>query len=145
MKPTSHVVISLSVFTLLYLVFRSHLLALAAFLSGIFIDIDHLLDYFREHGFNLDVEKFVYFGTNYRYEKATIFLHSWELFLIYSVIVFISPANEILFGIFMGYLVHLIFDQFGNLSRPLSYFLIYRWKNNFIREKLWRIESLGYK
>lgn len=145
MKPVSHVVISISVFTVLYLVFRSHLLAFAAFLFGIFIDLDHLPDYFREHGFNLDVKRFVYFGTDYRYEKATIFLHSWELFLIYSVIVFISPVNEILFGVFIGYSIHLIFDQFGNLSRPLSYFFIYRWKNNFTREIIWRVESLGCK
>lgn len=145
MKPVSHVVISISVFTVLYLVFHSYLLALAAFLFGIFIDIDHLPDYFREHGFNLDVKKFLYIGTNYRLEKTVIFLHSWELFLIYSVFVFVIPANEILFGVFIGYFIHLLFDQFGNLSRPLSYFFIYRWKNNFIREIIWRVESLGCK
>ncbi|MBN1385343.1 MAG: hypothetical protein JW983_10720, partial [Elusimicrobia bacterium] len=145
MKPIPHIVISFSVSAVLYTIFRSYILALTAFLFGIFIDIDHLLDYFREQGFNLDVRNFFYFFTEFQYRKAVIFLHSWELFLIYSLLVFLVPANEVMFGIFIGYSVHLIADHLGNPVSPLGYFFVYRWKNDFLREKLlWHIELPDY-
>lgn len=139
MKLTSHIVISFSVSVFLYAVFRSYILAAASFIFGIFIDLDHFFEYFMEYGLNLDIKKFFQVAENYGFKKTFLFLHSWEIFLIFSAVVFASFASEILFGIFVSYAFHLIFDQFGNLSKPLSYSLIYRWKNDFLTEKIWRI------
>ncbi|PIU83611.1 MAG: hypothetical protein COS68_03135 [Elusimicrobia bacterium CG06_land_8_20_14_3_00_38_11] len=139
MKLTSHIAISFSVSLGLYLIFHSYLLALSSFIYGIFIDLDHFFEYFKECGFNLNVKKFFQLGENYGFKKTFLFLHSWEIFLLFSAVVFVSSVSEILFGVFIGYAFHLIFDQFGNLSKPLSYFFIYRWKNDFLTEKIWRI------
>lgn len=143
MKLASHIAVSFSVSAVLYLVFRSHLLALSSFIFGIFIDLDHFFEYFLECGFNLDVKNFFLLAENYKFKRTFLLLHSWELFLLFSALVFLSPASEILFGIFTGYAFHLVFDQFGNLSRPLSYSFIYRWKKDFLTEKIWRIGLLG--
>ena len=139
MKLTSHIVISFSVSAVLYLIFHSYLLALSSFLFGIFIDLDHFFEYFSEYGLNFDIKNFFYIAEDYGFKKTFLFLHSWEIFFIFSAVVFISSVNEILFGVFIGYAFHLIFDQFGNLSKPLSYSLIYRWKKDFLTEKIWRI------
>ena len=143
MKLTSHIVISFSVSAVLYLVFHSYLLALSSFIFGIFIDLDHFFDYFMECGFNLNIKNFFYIAEDYGFKKTFLFLHSWEIFLIFSAVVFVNSVNEILFGIFVSYAFHLIFDQFGNLSKPLSYSFIYRWKKDFLTEKIWRIGSHG--
>ena len=146
MKPTSHIVISFSVSTILYLTFGSYLMAVSSFLFGIFMDIDHFIEYFYDFGFSLNIKRFFDLCTkDYVFKKTFLFLHSWELFLIYSLIVFISPASEILFGVFIGYAFHLVFDQLGNLSKPLSYSFIYRWKNDFLTVKIWHVELLGCK
>jgi hypothetical protein len=143
MKLTSHIAISFSVSFGLYLVFQSYLLALSSFIFGIFIDLDHFFEYFIECGFNLNIKKFFHLAENYKFKKTFLFLHSWEFFLIFSAVVFVSSVNEILFGVFIGYAFHLIFDQFGNLSKPLSYSFIYRWKKDFLTEKIWCIGSHG--
>ena len=139
MKLTSHIVVSFSVSVFLYAMFRSYVLAAASFIFGIFIDLDHFFEYFSEYGLNLNIKKFFQVAEDYGFKKTFLFLHSWEIFLIFSTVVFISSVNEILFGIFVAYAFHLIFDQFGNLSKPLTYSFIYRWKNDFLTEKIWRI------
>ncbi|MFA5780131.1 MAG: hypothetical protein WC947_08330 [Elusimicrobiota bacterium] len=138
MKLTSHIAISFSVSFGLYLVFHSYLLALSSFIFGIFIDLDHFFEYFSECGFNLNVKNFFQVAESYGFKRTFLLLHSWEIFLIFSAVVFVSSVNEILFGVFIGYAFHLIFDQFGNLSKPLTYSFIYRWKNDFLTEKIWR-------
>lgn len=141
MKLTSHIAISFSVSAVLYLVFHSYLLALSSFIFGIFIDLDHFIEYFRECGIKLDIKEFFQLAETYSFKKNFLILHSWELFIVFSLIVLFSSPNEMLFGVFIGYAFHLIFDQFGNLSKPLSYSFIYRWKRDFLTEKIWRIGS----
>jgi len=141
MKLAAHITISFSVSAVLYFIFRSNLLALSSFLFGIFIDLDHFFEYFSEYGFNVNVKRFFQAAENYSVKKTFLFLHSWEIFLVFSLIVFILPANNILFGIVVSYAFHLIFDQVGNLSRPLSYSLIYRWKEGFLTENIWRLNE----
>ncbi|MBI5573196.1 MAG: hypothetical protein HY919_01410 [Elusimicrobia bacterium] len=143
MKLTSHIVISFSISVFLYAMFRSYILASASFIFGIFVDLDHFFEYFNEYGLTLDIKKFFQVAENYKFKRTFLFLHSWELFFIFSFMVFITSVNEILFGIFVAYAIHLLFDQFGNLSKPLSYSFIYRWKKDFLTEKIWCIGSHG--
>ncbi|HAM39426.1 MAG: hypothetical protein A2474_07200 [Elusimicrobia bacterium RIFOXYC2_FULL_34_12] len=145
MKLQSHIIISFSVSAFLYFIFRSYILSLSSFIVGIFIDLDHFFEYFYHCGFELNVKKFFKLAEEYAYKKTFLLLHSWELFLIFSALIFFSSANEILFGVYVAYTIHLLFDQFGNLSKPLSYSFIYRWKNKFSAEKLWRTDLLGCK
>lgn len=145
MKLTSHITVSFSISAVLYLIFRSNLLAVSSFLFGIFIDLDHFFEYFYHGRLKFDIKEFFQLAENYAYKKSFLFLHSWELFLICAVLVFIRTANEILFGCLVGYGVHLLFDQVGNLSKPLSYFFIYRWKLDFLTEKIWRVDLLDCK
>jgi len=139
MKPTSHIAISFSISAVLYLIFGSVMLSLASFGAGIFVDVDHVFEYIREIGFNIDIKKFFYTCENYAFKKNLLILHSWEIFIVFSLVVFFMHPDEIIFGIYVGYSFHLISDQLGNLSNPLSYSLIYRWKKDFLTEKIWRI------
>ena len=50
MKLHHHVAFSATISLLLYLIFKSWYLSLVCLISGVFIDLDHLIDYFREQG-----------------------------------------------------------------------------------------------
>ncbi|MEW6557556.1 MAG: hypothetical protein AB1349_09410 [Elusimicrobiota bacterium] len=143
MKPTRHIAISLSISVVWYLIFNSLKLSLALLLAGVLIDIDHLVEYFREVGFKTDIKRFFYCCENYAFKKNILILHSWELFVVFSLVVFFMYPDLIIYGIYIGYSVHLVFDQLSNLSKPLTYSLIYRWKNDFQTEKIWQVELLG--
>ncbi|OGS46256.1 MAG: hypothetical protein A2539_02695 [Elusimicrobia bacterium RIFOXYD2_FULL_34_15] len=145
MKLGSHIIISTSLSVFLYFISKLYILALSSFIIGIFMDLDHFFEYFYHCGLELNIKKFFDLAEQYAYKKTFLLLHSWELLFIFSIIILVTSANEILLGIYVAYTIHLLFDQFGNLSRPLSYSFIYRWKNKFLVEKLWRTDLLGCK
>lgn len=110
----------------------------ATLLGGVFIDLDHLIDYFLAFGtkFNL-----FYFLKGYQFlktEKIYIPLHSWELVIIFFLIIlffmnfkrFIT-LRTLLLAFSISLFLHLSIDVFTNNMLPQSYFLTYRMQNNF--------------
>ncbi len=96
--------------------------------AGIFVDLDHCIDYFLffKAGFNL--EDFL----NCSYLKSGrvyIFLHSWEINFIILIIALSSNSYGLLL-LFTGLSLHLAID---NLQRHnlLCYFIIYRFLKKF--------------
>ncbi|MFC1514608.1 hypothetical protein ACFL5X_01740 [Candidatus Omnitrophota bacterium] len=124
----SHLCIGLIGSGLIYIALGNKLYALAFFLGSIFIDLDHLIDYFMYFGFHFSLKKF--FSLEYlRSGKVYMFFHSWELFII---IFAVSIAFDFfpLFFFSLAIAVHLLFDTLHRI-RPLFYFLIYRAAKNF--------------
>ena len=115
----------------------------ACFLSGIFIDLDHLIDYY-------DAKKKITFSYHQLKEwcilnkegRLFLFLHSYELFLIFWVLIYYFNLGVNWVGLMTGMTVHLIADQFSNPLKPLSYFLVYRLKLGFKKEKLLKQDYL---
>jgi hypothetical protein len=97
-------------------------------LGGIFIDLDHFIDYYKyyKNGFNLKD----FFDCNYLASgKVYLLLHSWELSIIlFSVSAIIGSHGLFLFALSMS--IHLLID---NLQRrnPLFYFIFYRFAKQF--------------
>jgi hypothetical protein len=112
--------------------------ALAFSATGVFIDLDHFADYWRETGFNLDLGRFMpYFGKR-EPEKLILFMHGWEppLILALAWALFGWPAWAA--WALAGWLLHLLLDhRFNRLSR-FAYFFSYRLKHGFQAEKLYR-------
>jgi len=107
--------------------------AISLFLSGIFIDIDHIIDYFILSNKRFTLNNF--FSHCYRgiQEKYYLFLHSYEIF---AVLAFVAcwTKNDCISGIMMGIGIHLIMDLIGNRNissskrlSPWFYFLSYRY------------------
>jgi hypothetical protein len=53
----------------LYLIFKSWALSLSCLISGIFIDLDHVIDYIREHGLTLNPRKFSHNFNSGQFDK----------------------------------------------------------------------------
>ena len=125
---SSHLMLALIGSGFIYFGFRNMLYAFSFFVGSIFIDLDHLIDYFLYDGFRFSLKRFL--SLEYlRAGKVYIVLHSWEIFfvLFISSIIF---RLDYLFFFSLGMAVHLVFDTFHRI-RPLFYCLIYRAHKKF--------------
>lgn len=137
MSPTSHAVISAGTSAVFWYATGSVPGAIVCFLSGIFIDLDHHLDYWlNKKELPLDYKKLLYFSEVEKEGKPYLFLHSYELLALLWIAVFYYGLGPVWSGLVLGLSVHMIADQICNPVRPLAYFFIYRLKHGFHRGKL---------
>ncbi len=139
MRTTGHIVTSAGVSILSYLRYRSLGAALATFLSGWLIDLDHFVDYTKAHGF-----KFSWFHFNEAAHenysgKLFLPLHSFELLALFFFL-FRGPQRQpIRVGVTLSILTHLLLDQRYNPARkPLTYFLAHRIHKRFEAREILR-------
>jgi membrane-bound metal-dependent hydrolase YbcI (DUF457 family) len=134
---TSSAILAVSVYTLS----NSWVMTLAAFLSGIFIDLDHMIDFFIFSGEKLSLKNL--FGwCHSRWERSIFTFHSYELYLLAFTFNLYFP-NPILTGVLLGTGLHLLLDQIGNrycletvAIHPLFYFTSYRAARSFRKDLL---------
>lgn len=141
---TSSAILALSIYALS----NSWVMALSALFSGIFIDLDHLIDFiiFSREKFSF---KNLFEWCYLRWKKSIFPFHSYELYLV-VFIVNIYLTNTIITGILLGTGLHLLLDQIGNrycLSRyairPLFYFITYRALRGFRKDLLMKKKQTG--
>lgn len=102
--------------------------AAASWLSGVFIDLDHVADYLAFSGERFSIARFFSWCEEDGGRAAVFWLHSWELLVLLLMTAAWLRADA-LFGLVLGAGVHLAMDQVGN-RRGRSvwyYFLGYRW------------------
>lgn len=135
MKLPVHIISSTIISLLLFNVTKSFILLIVTFLSGIFIDLDHFIDYFYTEGkIKIDIKDFFYKCDNFQLKKAFLFLHSYEMIVLLMILTFLYPGNNFILGFTIGYISHLLLDIIYNFSlnilkgkdKFLLYFLTYR-------------------
>lgn len=131
MKLKYHTAISIILSGILYAIFKSWGLAIASFISGIFIDLDHIIDYLHEYGLPLNVREFSRVCYEKQFRQVFLILHGWEWLVLWGVAAGMTDWNPWVTGILIGYWQHLVFDQLGNKSSMWGYSLLLRWKNGF--------------
>jgi len=99
--------------------------AAAALFVGIFMDLDHIIDFLIFSGERFSVRRFISWCYEGRWNRLVLMLHSYELFVIYSILVYKYP-NPILLGVLCGMGLHLILDQLGN-RHLIKAFTISKW------------------
>lgn len=107
------------------------------FAAGTLIDIDHFFDYlFLNHG-DLNYRSLVKWCEDYKLKNILLLFHSWEIIIPGLLL---SNGKPSLF-IFIGAIYHLIFDQFTNQSKILTYFLSYRLINKLDSNKILNLQN----
>ncbi|MBN1793813.1 MAG: hypothetical protein JW844_02485 [Candidatus Omnitrophica bacterium] len=134
MKPMTHVILSTASSAILYGMVRSLEVALGCLLIGIFIDIDHFLDYFMTYRRFSTLRVMYRRLLENRLHKFYLILHSYEIifFLWFSVLLW--NRNEWIIGVAWGMTVHLLCDQIAMSkisASPAVYLLTYRMARNF--------------
>ncbi|MCX6357429.1 MAG: hypothetical protein NT045_06090 [Candidatus Aureabacteria bacterium] len=131
MKGREHLVISLAVSGILYLIFRSAWVSLWSLAGGTLIDIDHLYDYarytIRSGRGGVDLGHFFEVLHQNKLQRVYVLLHSWELVAVLLVVGRIwGRAGAALIPVGFGMATHLLADALSNQARILSYSVIAR-------------------
>lgn len=119
----------------LFIKYRNYRLIIISFLTGILIDIDHLVDYFYWKGnfFFSFKEFFAPASHALSTQKVIVFLHGWEYLLILFWLgkKYFRKVPGALMALTLPYLFHLVLDQVTSAGNIFSYSLIYRILNGF--------------
>jgi len=136
LKLHHHTAISITIGGILYLLFKSWGLAIACVLSGIFIDLDHIIDYVREHGFPFKIKRFFQICDEGRFNRIMLIFHGWEWLFLWYIIAWFTDWNPWITGISIGLTQHLLLDTFYMTTNFKSYSIIWRWQQNFEFQKV---------
>jgi len=131
MKPHYHVAFSTIIAGVLYLIFKSSALSISCLISGIFIDLDHVIDYIREHGLTLNPIKFIRDFNSGNFDRIYLIFHAWECLLILAFISWLYDWNPWITGVLIGFSQHILLDALHNTRNFQSYSLLWRWKKDF--------------
>ncbi len=155
MNIYKHSAVTFTASALLLIIFKNFQIAISCFITGIFIDLDHIIDYLFNRGM-LDIIKYLRHPKklirfiSYGYTKYKPFckvykpLHSIEL-LIPAIILYIFGFwNDILTGAVIGFLIHLVMDTMviGHIGAvSLIYKILYRFPkgSDIIKKRLTKI------
>lgn len=110
-------------------------LVLAGALIGeFFLDTDHLFDYFLAFGFQFRPDYFFSGRMFEKLHKTYVPFHSWELLIVFGVIIqFVknSYVKYFLFAILLGMLFHLVYDTYYSHFYFQGYSFVFRAIHNF--------------
>ncbi|MBN2384577.1 hypothetical protein JXQ70_17015 [bacterium] len=112
------------------------------FLTGVLIDLDHVLDYVqRRRKRKLGFRDF--FRTDEWAPQGRLFLifHAWEYLPLLLVLTFVPGLSEIGLGALCGIGLHLIMDHLNNRGFPYTYFILFRWFHGFKSNCFFRMPS----
>lgn len=127
MRVKNHIIISTSLSAIIYYFTKSIFLGVINFIVGVFMDMDHLIDYCLSGPKKLiNKDEFLngfYFDKS---GKIYVFLHSYELLIFWWIIVIYFKWYLLGIIVSFAFVSHLVFDQFSYNLHPLVYFFIFR-------------------
>jgi hypothetical protein len=133
MHPSKHVISSIIVSALVWWWLRSSVAALACFLAGVFIDLDHIVDFLYNAPRRFGLRRFFRAFEFEIPENIFVFLHSWEFALVWLALLLSLPETRqpVALGLFVGFVTHLGLDNLFNRHARWAYFLFYRLRHGF--------------
>jgi hypothetical protein len=142
MRTVGHIIASAGVGLASYARYRSPKAAVASFLAGWLIDLDHIVDYVTAHGWKLNWSRFNEASHEKYSGKLYLPLHSYELLALFFILFRGPKVQPYRVGISLAVLTHLLLDQKCNPSRkPLTYFLTDRIRKRFDAAKILHCET----
>lgn len=130
MRARYHVAVASSMALALAAATRSLPLALGSWVAGIFMDLDHLLEYLVQKGRLPTLEDLFHASYHRGYTKAYLVLHAWELAVAGAFLVPLVSCPW-LTGAWLGFVVHLGLDQTFNRPHPWAYWILWRAAHGF--------------
>jgi len=102
------------------------------------IDVDHILDYYIEHGITLRIKHIYFWHKQRRFRFLLIFFHSFELLFLLWIIISVFKLGIFWIAIAIGLTQHMILDIFGNkdIIYSYGYFLSFRIFKRFRKEDI---------
>ena len=139
MNAEYHVVASIPIAASFYAATGSFLTVAGVFLGGVLIDVDHLLEYWLDEGFNVRIKEFFAYGNQGGTSRFLFIFHSYEVIIILILCSFALPVKAIIWSVIAGMSVHLVLDYINILNK-----LGYRWYSCIIFSFFFRL-ALGFR
>ena len=144
MSPGAHIIVSLSAGAALWFITQSLFAGLLCFVTGVFVDIDHALEYAIHFGWkDISIAK-IYQACEettlqqgeHQFKKFYVILHAVEIaFALWAVA--LLTKNVYLLAVAVGYSTHLVMDSIRK-RRLYPYFIVWRMVKRFDYNKLCR-------
>lgn len=132
MRTLGHIITSAGVGLFTYHRYRSAGAGIASFLAGWLIDVDHILDYVKAHGWRPRWDRINEAKHEHYSGKLYLLLHSYELLALFFLIFRNPQKRAYRVGITLSVLTHLLLDQKCNPRRKaMTYFLANRMYKKF--------------
>ena len=131
MKVIPHTVVSTAFAGGLYLAYPCWQMAATAFVAGVLIDVDHVIDYIIEFGVRSNWGNFFRSFSEGQYAKIYIVFHAWEWLFVLGIVTLLTGGNPWAAGLVLGATQHMIFDQLTNGASALGYSILWRWSRGF--------------
>jgi hypothetical protein len=109
---------------------------IVSFCAGVFIDLDHLFDYFYSHSFTINPKKVYQACLEMNLKRWFLFLHSYELVALFWIAIWLFSLSAVWKALAIGFTQHIIFDQITNPINTCGYFLTYRIMRGFDKRAL---------
>ncbi len=108
-------------------------------MAGVFIDLDHIADYFFARGVRFNVWDFYEYCEHNRYKRLTLVMHSYELIAaLWAAIAFFS-LGRMWIAVTIGFTQHIALDTIRNFTCGVmdmrGYFFTYRLSHRFDSDK----------
>ena len=145
MRPAGHIIASFSLGAGLWFFTGAFYAGMICFVAGVFIDIDHVIEYIIHHGLKgvsfkkicLACEQTTRQEGEYKFERLYLFFHTGEIIiLLWIALVYIK--NIYLLAFALGATAHIILDAIVNVLKPQSYFITFRIREGFNTARLIR-------
>jgi hypothetical protein len=137
MKIKNHITTSIIISALIFAISKSWIIFTSSLISGVFIDIDHVIDYLLEFRKRFRVNEFFDAYYNDRTLFTMIIFHSWELLIPLNFYAFLISGNPWIIGIAIGFTQHVALDQIFNHPNGWVYFFFWRVKKGFNLKKMY--------
>jgi hypothetical protein len=125
-----------------YGITRSPGLAAANFLTGVFLDADHLPEYFIKHGFKIHPVEMYNVEMHLTGRKSVLLLHSFDLLTLGFGLLYIAGAHAMAWAVYLGGVQHVMLDLTYNPTKSAwAYFLAYRIYRKFDTDALYHREK----
>lgn len=136
-----HCILAVISFAVVWFWLGSFFWAVVSLLISVFLDVDHLFDYWLAHGFNLDWRRFVEETTDrgglyfLKSGKLLILFHSWEILVLVWLGSLVWDLPWFSMAFIFSFVPHLLWDQLTYAKNPLMYFFLFRaWKRFELEE-----------
>ena len=128
LRPSAHILVSITLAWICFIVTDSLIVALSAAAAGVVIDGDHFIDYLISNGrFDKQAISKLFSGDHFQESrKLYLPLHSYELLIPIWIIAFVFNLGLLSAWISVSFVTHLILDQTTYAPRALTYFAVYR-------------------
>lgn len=116
--------------------------AMSCLFGSVISDADHVFEYAKyciDYSVKPTVREFIS-GTYFdKKETVCIFFHGWEFAavgVLYLLLKREGTIDNVIKGIVIGYISHMILDQIGNNVSIRGYFWLYRWWHDWKQKSL---------